>query len=171
VTWTRTGLGWPPAREQKVVSDPLAALDPADRVIAEKIRDLLLTKSDRRFGSKKEREAIEAFYQKRNLEGVWLDKGVENARKASVTARLKHADADGLEVSNYKLPSFAGGTADALAEAELKLTQTILTYAAHLQAGRFPYSRVSRDDIELPQALPDAQQVLGKLAEAADAGA
>ena len=30
---------------------------------------------------------------------------------------------------------------------------------------------MSRDDIELPQALPDAQRVLGKLAEAADAGA
>ena len=27
---------------------------------------------------------------------------------------------------------------DALAEADLKLTQTVLTYARHVQAGRFP---------------------------------
>ena len=160
-----------PATQPVVKPDALASLDPADRAIAEKIRDLLGTGSDLIFASQQQRQDIEAFYQKRQFAPLWHDKGVENARKASVTARLKHADADGLEVSDYKLPSFAGGTADALAEAELKLTQTVLTYAAHLQAGRFPYSRVSRDDIELPQALPDAQHVLGKLAEAADAGA
>ena len=33
------------AIEQSVVPDPLASLDPADRVVAEKIRDLLAAKS------------------------------------------------------------------------------------------------------------------------------
>ena len=45
--------------------DPLASLDPADRPIAEKLRDML-PKSDRTFSSRKERLAVEAFYQKRN---------------------------------------------------------------------------------------------------------
>src|SRR5712691_1594402 len=88
--------------------DPLASLDPADRVIAEKIRDLLAAKSDRIFASKKERTAVEAFYQNRNLAPLWLDKGVENARARSVIARLKNADSDGLELSDYKTPNFAG---------------------------------------------------------------
>jgi len=101
---------------------------------------------------------------------LWLDKGVENARAQAVIARLKNAAADGLDVNDYKTPTFAGLSADALAEAELKLTQTLLTYARHLQSGRFPYTRVS-NNIELPQDAPDPAQVLAKIAEAADAGA
>src|SRR5262249_8237607 len=101
--------------EQAVPVDPLASLDPADRVIAEKMRDLLAATSDKIFASKKERAAAEAFYQNRNFLPLWLDKGVENARATSAVARLKHADADGLEVSDYKTPNFAGLGSDALA--------------------------------------------------------
>src|SRR5262249_47162925 len=49
--------------EQSVVPDPLGSLDPADRVVAEKIRDLLAAKSDAIFASKSERMAVESFYQ------------------------------------------------------------------------------------------------------------
>ena len=155
--------------EQAAAPDPLASLDPADRAVAEKIRDLLATKPDSFFASKTERAAIETFYQNRNLAPLWLDKGVQNARAEAVIARLKNADADGLEPSEYKAPNFAGLEGDALAEAELKLTRTVLTYARHLQAGRFPYARVSRN-IELPQAAPEPANVLSSIADAADAG-
>jgi murein L,D-transpeptidase YcbB/YkuD len=148
--------------------DPLGMLDPADRAVAEKIRDLLAAKADKIFASKRERAAAEAFYQARHLAPLWLDKGVENARARAAIARLKGADADGLEPSDYKTPTFAGLGPDALAEAELKLTDAVLTYARHLQAGRFPYTRVSYN-IELPQAPPDAAEVLAKVADASDA--
>ena len=154
--------------EQAAAPDPLAALDPADRAVAEKIRDLLAAKSDTIFAGKRERAAVEAFYQGRHLAPLWLDKGVENARAQAVIARLKSADADGLDVNDYKTPTFAGLSPDALAEAELKLTQTVVTYARHLQSGRFPYTRVSQN-IELPQEPPDPAQILAKLAEAANA--
>jgi L,D-transpeptidase YcbB len=156
------------ASEQAAAPDPLAALDPADRAVAEKIRDLLAAKSDTIFASKRERATVEAFYQGRHLAPLWLDKGVENARAQAVIARLKSADADGLDVNDYKTPTFVGLSPDALAEAELKLTQTVLTYARHLQSGRFPYTRVSQN-IELPQEPPDPAQILAKLAEAANA--
>jgi murein L,D-transpeptidase YcbB/YkuD len=149
--------------------DPLAALDPADRAVAEKIRDLLAAKTDKIFANKRERAAVESFYQARHLAPVWLDRGVENARAQAVIARLKDADADGLDVSDYRIPTFAGLSPEVLAEAELKLTQTVLTYARHLQAGRFPYTRVS-NNIELPQAPPDPAAVLAKIADAANAG-
>jgi L,D-transpeptidase YcbB len=149
--------------------DPLATLDPADRAVAEKIRDLLAAKTDKIFANKRERAAVESFYQARHLAPLWLDKGVENARAQAVIARLKGADADGLDVSDYKIPTFVGLSPEALAEAELKLTQTVLTYARHLQAGRFPYTRVS-NNIELPQAPPDPAAVLAKIADAANAG-
>jgi murein L,D-transpeptidase YcbB/YkuD len=157
------------ATDQAAAPDPLASLDPADRAVAEKIRDLLATKLDRFFSNKKEGAAALAFYQNRNLAPLWLDKGVENARAASAIARMKSADADGLEPSDYKPPNFAGLGPDALAEAELKLTHTVLTYARHLQAGRFPYTRVSQN-IELPQAPPEPAAILSRIADAADAG-
>ena len=157
------------AAEPAAPPDPLAGLDPADRAVAEKIRDLLAAKPDSFFGGKTERTAIEAFYQSRNLAPLWLDKGVQNARAETVIAHMKNADADGLEPGEYKAPNFAGLEGEALAEAELKLTRTLLTYARHVQAGRFPYTRVSRN-IELPQPAPEPADVLKSVAEAADAG-
>jgi murein L,D-transpeptidase YcbB/YkuD len=158
-----------PPTEPTSKPDAMASLDPADRSVAEKIRDLLASGRDRIFASKRERQAVEAFYQKRQFAPLWLDKGVENARKAAVIARLRNAEADGLEAGDYKVPNFTGGN-DALAEAELKLTQSVVTYSRHLQAGRFPYQRVSHN-IELPQTPPDAEQVLAKISKATDPGA
>ena len=158
------------AIEQNVVSDPLASLDPADRAVAEKIRDLLAAKSDAIFPSKSERMAVESFYQNRTLAPLWLERGVANARATAVIARLKDADADGLDVSDYRTPNFAGLGPGALAEADLKLTQTVLTFARHLQAGRFPYKRVSQNNIQLPQAPPEPAAILAKIVSAADAG-
>ena len=54
--------------------------------------------------------------------------------------------------------------------ADLKLTQTVLTFARHLQAGRFPYKRVSQNNIQLPQAPPEPAAILEKIVNATDAG-
>jgi murein L,D-transpeptidase YcbB/YkuD len=157
------------ATEQTVAPDPMAALDPADRAVAEKIRDLFAAKADKIFTSKKERSAAETFYQNRGFAPLWLDKGVGNARAKSAIARLKAADADGLDLNDYKTPDFAGLSPEALAEADLKLSQTVLTYARHVQAGRFPYTRVSHN-MELAQTPPEQSDVLARMADAADAG-
>src|SRR6478672_6318890 len=77
--------------QQTAAPDPLASLDPADRVIAEKIRDLLSTKAESIFVSKTERTAVQSFYQGRSFAPLWLDKGVENARAKSAIARLNGA--------------------------------------------------------------------------------
>ena len=45
----------------------------------------------------------------------------------------------------------------------------MITYVRHLQAGRFPYARVSRN-IELPQVAPEPADILSSIANAADAG-
>jgi murein L,D-transpeptidase YcbB/YkuD len=150
--------------------DPLGSLDAADRAIAERIRDLLAIKPNRILTDEKEYAAVETFYQSRNLAPLWLDKGVENARARAVIARIKHADAEGLDPSDYGIPNFVGLAPDALAEAELTLTRTVLTYARHLQAGRFPHRQVREDNIGLPQRAPSPALVLAAVAEAADAG-
>ncbi len=150
--------------------DPFAALDPADRPIAEKMRDLLAAKVDKIFANKKEHAAVESFYQNRTLAPLWLDKGVMNSRAKDVIARLKAADADGLDPKDYKIPDLSAASPDALAEAELRLTATVITYARHLQAGRFPFQRISSANIELPQQPPDTAVVLTKLADTDNVG-
>jgi len=160
----------PPVSVAEEGLDSLALLDPADRPIAGRIRDILAIKPNRIFADEKEYAAVEAFYQKRNLAPLWLDKGVENARSRAVIARIKHADAEGLDPSDYGPPNFAALAPDALAEAELKLTQTVLTYARHVQAGRVSHRMVREDNIALPQRAPDPAKVLATVAEEADAG-
>ena len=82
-----------PASQPSVAMAPdaSAALDPADRAIAERIRDLLAVKPNRLFADEKEYAAVEAFYQKRNLAPLWLDKGMENAHAKAAIARLQPA--------------------------------------------------------------------------------
>ena len=158
-----------PAAAEAPPPDPLASLDPADRPIAEKMRDLLTAKADKIFGSKKERSSVEAFYNNRTLAPLWLDKGVLNARAKAVMDRLKLAEADGLDLKDYKTPNFdAAQGPDALAEAELKFTATVLTFARHLQAGRFPFSRISGKDIDVPQQPPEPSEVLTKIVDASN---
>jgi len=154
-----------PATEPAAAPAPVVVVDPT----TEKLRDLLATKAERFFTDKKERAAALAFYQARDNAPLWLDQGVANARAAAVIARIKDAAADGLEPGDYKAPNFDSLAPDALAEGELKLTQTVLTFARHLQAGRFAYTRVSKN-IELPQAAPEPVDILTTLATAADAG-
>lgn len=152
------------------VPDPMASLDPADRVVADCIRDLLAAKTNGIFADEQVYGAVKAFYQKRNFVPLWLDKGVGNARSKAVNARLKNADVDGLDHTDYQTPTFGAETPERLAEAELIFTQTLLTYARHLQAGRMLHRNVREDNIALPQRAPDPTRVLAAVADAADAG-
>ncbi|MGH6769376.1 MAG: L,D-transpeptidase family protein [Xanthobacteraceae bacterium] len=149
--------------------DPLASLDPADRPIAEKMRELL-AKSDRIFANRKERTAVEQFYQSRNLMPLWFQKGVQNERSKAVIARMFASSADGLEPKDYKIPDMTATSPEVQAEAELRLTAALITFARHLQAGRFPFAGMARE-IGLPQTPPVTADVLAKIADASDAAA
>jgi L,D-transpeptidase YcbB len=154
----------------QTAADPVASLDPADRAVGERVRDLLAAKPNRLFADEKELASVQAFYRQRNLAPLWLDKGAENARAKAAIARIKLADTDGLDHRDYPAPTFASHAPDALAEAELLLTRSVITYARHVQAGRAPHRMVREDNIGLPQRAPDPAAVLAAVAEAADAG-
>jgi len=140
-------------------------LVPADQAVAEKMRDLLGGKADRILGGKKERTVVEAFYASRGFAPLWIENGAGNGRAKAAIGHLTAADADGLDPSDYPTPDFkAAATPDALAEAELKLTASVLTYARQAQAGRIHFSRVSAD-ISYTPAAPEIPEVLAKMAD------
>jgi murein L,D-transpeptidase YcbB/YkuD len=150
----------------------LAAAPTGDTAIVEKFRDQLSAgKYDRILGSKKERSTVEAFYASRDFAPLWLTDGAMNERAKAAATFLSNVGADGLDPSDYPLPQIkAGMEPEALAEAEIKFTDTVLTFARHAMSGRVHYSRVS-GDIIYDLARPDPANVLTRVAKAQDVGA
>ena len=93
------------------------------------------------------------------------------ASAKGVIARLKDAAAEGLNAADYPVPDFtAATTPDALAEAELKLTASMLDYARQAQSSRMHWSQVACD-ILYPEHPTDPAEVLANVTTAKDASA
>jgi L,D-transpeptidase YcbB len=150
---------------------PVSNIAAADQPIAEKIKDVLTARASRIFDRKDERTAAETFYKERGYAPLWIENGATSTRAKAAVARLKAADADGLTAADYPVPDFAAATTpDALAEADLKLTSSVLDYARHAQGGRMHFSRVSAD-IAYPEHNPEPEDVLADMAKTKDAAA
>jgi len=148
---------------------PSAVVD-ANAAITDQLRDLANAKFDRIIGGKKDRAAFEAFYSARNYAPLWITDGKPNARAKNAVTYLGHVDADGLDPADYPVPSLSSlPDAAALAEAEMRLSASVVTYAHHALVGRVHWSRVS-GDILYEQKVPTPAEVLGNLADATDAG-
>jgi murein L,D-transpeptidase YcbB/YkuD len=156
-------VGAPPAATPSVVVDANAA-------VTDQLRELANGKFDRILGGKKERTTIEAFYSGRNYGPLWITDGKANARAKAAIAYLGQVDTDGLDPADYPVPNFASLTDPAaLAEAEIRLTTAVITYAHHAQVGRVHWTRVS-GDIYYDQKPPNPAEVLANMAAAADVG-
>ena len=142
---------------------------PADQPVADKLRDMLGVKTSRYFDRKGERAAVEKFYTTREFAPIWTQGGTVTAAGKGVISRLKDASADGLNAADYPVPDFAAATSpDALADAELKLTASMLDYARQAQSGRMHWSQVSAD-ILYPDHPTDPAEVLANVTAAKDA--
>ncbi|MBV9532702.1 MAG: L,D-transpeptidase family protein, partial [Bradyrhizobium sp.] len=79
--------------------------------------------------------------------------------------------AEGLNPSDYPVPDFAAVvTPEAIADSELKLTNSMLDYARQAQSGRVHWSQVS-GDIAYPEHPTDPTEVLTKVTTANDPSA
>lgn len=162
-----------PATVQPAAAEPAKAATPssiagADQPVADQIRDQLEARASRIFDRREDRAAAETFYKERGYAPLWIENRAASTRAKSAIARLKAADADGLDASDYPAPDFTtAATPDALAEADLKLTASVLNYARHAQGGRMHYSRVS-GDIAYPAHDPEPADILSNMATAQD---
>ena len=144
-----------------------------DAAIAAQLHDLATGKFDTILGNAQQRATIDAFYSGRNYAPLWLTDGKPNARTEAAIAYLGHVDADGLIPADYPVPDFANIestlTTDpaALAQAEIRLTASVIAYAHHASIGRVHWTRVS-GDISYDQKAPDPADVLGAMVAASD---
>jgi L,D-transpeptidase YcbB len=159
------------AEPTKTGTVPTAQVATAESGVADKLRELISSKQFERFVSHKaDRAGIEAFYSSHNFAPLWVSNNAGNARAKSAAAYLSQADAVGLDPTDYPTPDFkAGATPDALAEAELKMTASALTFARHAQTGRIHFTRVG-SDIQYELVAPDPAEILAKLVDGTDAG-
>jgi murein L,D-transpeptidase YcbB/YkuD len=157
-----------PAKEPVKAASNVA---PADQPVADKLKEMLGAKSSKYFDRKTERAAVEKFYTTREYAPVWTQSGALTASANGVIARLKDATAEGLNAADYPVPDFAAATSpDALADAELKLTASMLDYARQAQSGRMHWSQVSAD-ILYPDHPIDPAEVLANVSMAKDSSA
>ncbi len=119
----------------------------ADNAIADKLRDIITGKQfDRVVSRKADRDGVAQFYKARDYKPLWVSHGSANARAEAAIAYLAQVDSVGLDPGDYPAPDFkAATTPEALAAAEIKFTNSVLTYARQAQIGRIHFSRVGAD--------------------------
>ncbi len=148
---------------------PIAIAD-ANAPVVDQLHEMANGKFDRLLGGKKERAAFEAFYSARNFAPLWITDGKANERAQAAIAYLGKVDADGLDPADYPVPNVTSLTEPAaLADAEMRLTASVVTYAHHAAVGRIHWSRVSYDILYDTKA-PTPAEILGSMADAKDAG-
>jgi len=157
-----------PARSAAV--DAPAVNAAAEAEVGNKIREIIAGKQfDRMVARKPDRDAIVALYQKaRNFQPLWVAQGAASERAKDVVEYLGTIETDGLDPKDYRMPKLNVGGAEEQAQAELKFTETLLTYARHAMTGRVHFSRVS-PNIDYKLAF-DADDVLKKVAASNDLG-
>ena len=141
--------------------------------LADKLRDIVTGKQlDRVVARKADREGVEQFYKARDYKPLWVSNGAADDRAKAAIAYLAQVDSRRPRSQRLSGAGFqaAATTPDALAEAEIKFTNSVLTYARQAQIGRIHFSRVGAD-IEFELIAPEPAKVLAKLAEASDVGA
>jgi L,D-transpeptidase YcbB len=149
---------------------PASTLPAADQAVADQLHELSSGKFDKLLGGKSERTAVEAFYSGRSYAPLWISDGHANARAKAAIDYLGHVDADGLDPADYPVADFKSSDPGTLAEAELRLTASVILYAHHASIGRVAWSRVSAD-ISYDQKAPEPASVLAALADAKDVAA
>lgn len=157
-------------------SEALQAQQPAPRSpsaaseaqVNAKLRELVTGKQfDRVVSRKPDRNAIIALYTKgTNFQPLWVSQGAPTASATDVVEYLQGIGADGLDPKDYAMPKLNVGSADEQAQAELKFTETLLTYARHAMNGRVHFSRVSAN-IDYKLSF-DPDDVLKKIAASDD---
>jgi L,D-transpeptidase YcbB len=142
--------------------------------LAEQLRGLANGKFDRMIGGGKERAAFEAYYGAHDYAPIWITDGKLNERAKAAIAYLGQVDVDGLDPVDYPVPTVSSGSDPAaLAEAEMRLSASVVTFAHHATIGRVHWSHVSRvilyevkapPPIDVLSAMADAKNVTATLA-------
>jgi murein L,D-transpeptidase YcbB/YkuD len=157
-----------------ILEERIVAAEPFSRSeITAALRALLETRAPpsgeraKTGASSQEREAIAAFYTGREFAPLWFVDGAPVAAVAPVIARLRRAADDGLDPAAFALPSTTFETAEAIAAADIALTDAVVAYGRQASGSRVDPSKISRLIASRPE-VADGAVVLALVASAGE---
>jgi murein L,D-transpeptidase YcbB/YkuD len=161
-----------PAAAHEPDTSPAATdsqLAAGDSQTTEKLREIVAGKQlERRVDRVPERKAIETYYASHGHAPLWIRDGRLTTQAKTIIARFKSAAAEGLDTSDYAVPDFGSlSNAEALADGDIKLTYSVLTFARHLSVGRIAPTRVSAE-VDYGNHTPEPADIMKKIADARD---
>jgi len=116
----------------------------------------------------RERGAMVEFYAENGYRLLWVGKNGLNARASAAAKVIERAAEFDLRPANYPMPeadgfsSAQGREAKWLADAEYRITRSVLAYARHAQSGHLNPRAISAN-LDVTPDTPDPLKVLGGL--------
>ncbi|MFP4537767.1 MAG: murein L,D-transpeptidase [Dichotomicrobium sp.] len=155
-----------PAVEPGAPKEPLGRMDAVAFALQHRLGETFRDVSE---AERRERGALAAFYAENGYDFLWIDEDGLTDRARAAAKVFERADRFALRPGNYPFPdpdavkSAERPDVQWLADAEYRISRSVLAYARHAQSGHVEPSSVSRIlDIE-PDA-PDPLAVLRGLA-------
>ena len=130
----------PPTGENLLQVPIASGLAGNDAEVATQVRELIAAKLNRVIERKQDRAGVEAFYRDRGFAPLWVTDGAAAPRAKQAAIFLRGVGADGLDPADYPVPGFANSDPAKLAQDELTLTNSVLTFARHARTGRVSFS-------------------------------
>lgn len=120
--------------------------------------------------TEKDRQAVAEAYASRGFVPLWIADGRLTPAALTVIDRLARADADGLDPRAFPTPlpdlgQSAGVKVEALVDADLQISQSVVTYTRQAMIGRIDPQSISAN-IGYTQQPPDSGQALLAVATA-----
>ena len=121
------------AKPIEAAQAPQAVLDPvATQILAH------LAKAGGRSDNRDDIAGVSAYYTENKGQPIWIAKDGFNQKAQKAIHEIRNANDWGLDASAFQVPSNPGASAtpEGSAEAEIKLSLTVLKYARHARGGR-----------------------------------
>src|SRR5579883_2059815 len=94
--------------------------------------------------SQSDRDAVRLFYRARSFKPLWILNGKLTKQAEAAVQYLKQLDTEGLDPADFTVPYLNSSPAPAeLANAELQLTNSLLTFVRIAQHGQIDWLQVS----------------------------
>lgn len=155
--------------DQQAKAEAEAAAN-VERIFTTELRDRIKAVASRTGVEEKgDIAALDAFYTARQDAPLWVTKTGWTSKADSVRAELGRAADWGLNAGDFEIPNIApatgGASLPALADADVRLSMSVLKYARHARGGRImePAKQLSSYLDRLPQ-YRDPRTVLDELA-------
>lgn len=117
-------------------------------------------------------DAVAKVYAARANQPLWVEGDHYSAKAKAVIARLADAVADGLNPIDYALPEadLAAPTTELVANADLRVSMAVATFAEQASGGRVAPLSISKDITRTPERI-SADKALVAVANASDVAA